>query len=120
MLIKNIKNDIFLCLGILCLAIIAFLIFKLNLKDGGYVNVIVGGKVTASYTLKEDINTVLITEKGNNTLVIKDGKAFIQNADCPDKICAEHKPISKTGETIVCLPHKLVIEITENEENDQP
>jgi hypothetical protein len=53
-------------------------------------------------------------------LVIKDGKAFIQNADCPDKICAEHKPISKTGETIVCLPHKLVIEITENEENDQP
>lgn len=96
------------------MALIGFIIFKINLKDGGYANVLIDGKLTQSFDLKEDIKTVIVTEKGNNTLVIENGKAFIQNADCPDKICANHRKISKTGETIVCLPHKLVIEITEN------
>ncbi len=96
------------------MALIGFIIFKINLKDGGYANVLIDGKLTQSFNLKEDIKTVIVTEKGNNTLVIENGKAFIQNADCPDKICAKHRKISKTGETIVCLPHKLVIEITEN------
>lgn len=114
MLNKKHKNDIFLILGILCLALIGFIIFKINLKDGGYANVLIDGKLTQSFDLKEEIKTVIVTEKGNNTLVIENGKAFIQNADCPDKICAKHRKISKTGETIVCLPHKLVIEITEN------
>ena len=118
MLNKKHRNDILLLLGILCLALIGFIIFKINLKEGGYANVLVDGKVTQSYSLKEDVKTVIVTEKGNNTLVIANGKAYIQSADCPDKICVSHRKISKTGETIVCLPHKLVIEITENEKND--
>jgi len=34
-------------------------------------------------------------------------------ADCPDKICVKHTNIKNAGETIICLPHKLVIEIVE-------
>ena len=30
---------------------------------------------------------------------------------CPDKICLRSDYISKIGETVVCLPHKVVIEI---------
>ena len=36
----------------------------------------------------------------------------MSKADCPDQICRNHAAISQTGETIVCLPHKAVIEIT--------
>ena len=32
-------------------------------------------------------------------------------ADCPDKICVNTGKISKIGETIVCLPHRVVVEI---------
>ncbi len=32
-------------------------------------------------------------------------------ADCPDKICVKTGTISKPGEIIACLPHKLIIEI---------
>ena len=32
-------------------------------------------------------------------------------ANCPDEICVHHKPISKNGETIVCLPNKVVVVI---------
>lgn len=118
MLNKKLRNDIFLVLSILCLALIGFIIFKANLKNGDCVNVVVNGKVTESYNLHEDVNKIILTDNGNNVLVIKNGEAYIDSADCPDKICVEHRKISKTGETIVCLPHKLVIEITENEKND--
>ena len=33
------------------------------------------------------------------------------DADCPDKLCVKTGRISKTGETIVCLPHRVVVEI---------
>ena len=44
---------------------------------------------------------------------IKDGEVSVKEADCPDKICVNHKKISNVGESIICLPHKLVIEIRE-------
>ena len=43
----------------------------------------------------------------------KDGKASMAKADCPDKICVNHAAISKKGETIVCLPHKVVVEVVD-------
>ena len=46
-------------------------------------------------------------------LADKDGSVTVQDADCPDKICEKHRAINRTGETIICLPHKLVVEIKE-------
>lgn len=51
---------------------------------------------------------------GYNILVIKNGVAFMKDADCPDKNCVHQGKISKVGETIVCMPHKVVIEIKGN------
>lgn len=48
---------------------------------------------------------------GTNTVKIKDGKAYMSYAECPDKICFSHKPINKKGETIVCLPNRIIVEI---------
>ena len=39
----------------------------------------------------------------------------MKDANCPDKICEGHNKISYKGETIVCLPHKVVIEIVADE-----
>ena len=37
-------------------------------------------------------------------------------ANCHNHDCMQQGSISKTGETIVCLPHKLVLEVTGGEE----
>lgn len=50
--------------------------------------------------------------------MIKDGKADITEADCPDKVCVKQKPISKAGESLVCLPNKIIITVVEGEENE--
>ncbi|OYP37556.1 hypothetical protein CG709_05765 [Lachnotalea glycerini] len=50
--------------------------------------------------------------------MIKDQKAKMEEANCPDKLCVHQKSIDKTGETIVCLPHKVVITVIDAKENE--
>lgn len=47
-----------------------------------------------------------------NLLCIAGGKVWMEEADCRDQICVHHKPVSGSRESIICLPHKLVIEMT--------
>ena len=49
---------------------------------------------------------------GTNHIVIQDNAVYMSDADCPDKLCVHTGTIHKTGETIVCLPHRVVVEIT--------
>ncbi len=95
-------------------AVIIFTVFLLFAKDGKTVAVILDGEEQAYYNIDKDLTIDIVSENNHtNTLVIKDGKASITSADCPDKICVNHRSISKVGETIVCLPNKVVIEIKE-------
>lgn len=115
------RNDIILVAVILLIAAAGLLLVSLNREAGAYATVKIDGVQTASYPLSEDI-TVEITSGENgefsNTLVIEKGKAYISQADCPDKICAGHRAVSYTGETIVCLPHKVIVEITSGTDTD--
>ena len=71
-----------------------------------------------TYALIEEQRVPFDTKYGHNTLVIEGGKAHIEEADCPDHYCEQQGEISKTGETLVCLPHKLVAEVVAGEEAD--
>lgn len=110
---KKIKNDLILIAVILIAAISSLLLFKISLKEGDYVQISVNGEVVYTLPLDTDTEKRIETENGSNTVLIKDGTASVVSADCPDKICVSHRSISKSGETVVCLPHKLVVEITE-------
>ena len=108
------RNDVILIAAILALAALAALILLLTRTDGDQVIVTVNGDVYESYSLTKDIEVDIRTgENGDqlNRLIIKDGKAHVESATCPDGICAAHKPISHDGESIICLPHKVVITV---------
>lgn len=51
-----------------------------------------------------------------NLIAVVDGEVTMEAADCRDQICVRHKPISSDRESIICLPHKLVITIAGREE----
>lgn len=51
------------------------------------------------------------TPYGNNEIVVRGGKVFVEDADCPEKVCIKNGAISTTGEIIACLPHHLLLEI---------
>ena len=52
-----------------------------------------------------------------NILVIENGKAYVNQASCPDGICSSHRPIGNDGESIICLPNKVVVEIRTSDKN---
>ncbi len=115
---KKHRNDIILIAALLVVAGAAFGLIQLNKKSGGYAVIVQDGKETAAYPLNEDASVTITSPTGFNTLVIKDGKADVTDADCPDRICVNQHSISYDGETIVCLPNKLVVKIVSDAESD--
>lgn len=107
---KKLLSDIILVGVLLLVSLSVFLIWYLNGTDGSTAVVSVDGDVVAEYSLA--IDGVYYLNGGTNVLVIEDGAAYIREANCPGyQDCVETGRISRVGETIVCLPNKLVVEI---------
>lgn len=54
---------------------------------------------------------------GINAISIESGVVSVPSSNCSNQVCVEHDQISQPGEQIVCLPHGLVIEVVEHEED---
>ena len=87
-------------------------------EAGSTVIVTVDGIEEAHFPLNTDTEHTIKTEKGINYLEIKDGSASITDANCPDKLCVHQRSISKKGETLVCLPHKVIVSISSDTDTE--
>lgn len=104
------KKDWIFVVIVLIVAGSAFLIHeKIGSAGAGCITVKVDGVIEGVYSLAEDQELEL--NGGTNKLVIKNGKADMVEADCPDKLCVNQKPISKNHESIICLPNKVIVEV---------
>lgn len=108
---KQIVADIILISTLLFVGFGCIIYYNLQRKTGFHLQISVGGEVQTTLSLDEDADYPVRTERGYNLVVIRDGKAYVSEADCPDKICVSHNSISDVGETIICLPHQLVVEV---------
>ena len=109
------KRDIILILSVLLIAAALFLVVELTKEDGAGVVVKVDGNKIAEYSLSE--NATYELNGGTNILVIENGKAYLSDANCPDKLCVHQGKISRTGEVITCLPNKLTVTVFGAEES---
>lgn len=106
------KGDLIIVLSLLLLSCLIFVGIKAFSSNGNYVEIEQNGKIIAQLDINEDTSFDIVSgDKTTNTVVIKDSAVTVINADCPDKICQKHAPISKTGESIVCLPNKVFVTI---------
>jgi hypothetical protein len=85
---------------------------------GTHVKISIAGELYGTYSLDDDRIITIDNNENYNKIVIKDGKVFMSDADCPNKVCVKHSPIDSTGESIVCLPNKVLIEIVGGEKYD--
>lgn len=90
----------------------------LNRTPGAQVTVTVDGRETASFPLEGETEYLIETSEGTNLLVISGGEARLWEADCPDRLCVKQGAIRYAGDSIICLPHKVVIEIRGGETGD--
>ena len=109
---RKLRNDFILISSLIVILGLVGLCFMFFRGEGNSVTVTVDGKLFGTYSLDENKTVEIRTgENGENSniLVIEDGRAYVSSATCPDGICASHKPIFRKGESIVCLPHRVVI-----------
>ncbi len=114
---KIIRNDIIVILIPLVIALI-FFIFTLTARSTGETAVIsLEGKEIARYSLSEDTVVPIKNSDGETLLVftVKDGKAEVSESVCRDHSCERMGPISRSGESIICLISQVVITIEGSE-----
>lgn len=86
-----------------------------------YAEITVSGKLYKTIPLSENKGEETIeikTKEGTNIIKVKDNKIGIIEADCPDKVCMNPAYIEKAGQSLVCLPHKVMIQIKGTSEDD--
>lgn len=117
---KRIRYDIILTVSLLIVGISALLIlFALQERgnpaaEGAVVVVEIDRVRVAEYPLYED--GIYVLNGGTNTLTVKDGEAWISEANCPGyQDCVEFGKINGTGvgQMIVCSPNRVQVYIEE-------
>lgn len=105
---KKVLYDIILIGTLLLISLLAFLLFTSN-ETGAYVIVRINGEDCGHYSLSD--SGIYDLNGGTNILVIEDGKAYLKDANCPDKLCVKQGKISNNGQCITCLPNKLTVTV---------
>ncbi len=98
------KGDIILIC--LCLTLCALLLFFPK-SHGDKAEIYLNGEKVRTVSLKEDTRFTV----GNVSVAVEDGKIYVENSPCADKICVNTGKIFRKGDTVACLPEKVIIKI---------
>ena len=66
------------------------------------------------FPLSVNAEQTVSTKLGMNVVVVEDGKVYVRDADCDNHDCIRQGKISSPGRQIICLPHKLWIEVVDD------
>jgi len=108
------KGDKIIIGVVLAVALVSLVIMRMMASGGTQVVITQNGEVYGTYDLKENRTIYIEGGSGTNTVKIQDGSVSMIEASCPDQVCVHTHPLSKEkGGIIVCLPHKVVVELKE-------
>lgn len=117
------KGDLFIIVILAASIISWFGINKLGeLKDERQIVIETNGSVYKVISMEagmeqQDIHIEL--GDGRYIDIVADEKgAYVKDVICPDKVCQKTGLVSKVGQSIVCLPNKVVVFIDGVEESE--
>lgn len=117
---RKLRADVIVTAIFLTAALLFFLVPRLfSGQEEARVEILLDGELLEGYPLSEDRTiTVLGVEEGYNLVLVTGGTVKVTDADCPDQLCMKQKSISRDGESIICLPHRLIVRIQSQKESD--
>ena len=101
-----------------CVLLIILPYVRMPKSEGAIVEIYRERTKIAEFPLSEAAEYRYVNRGMENVVVIRDGKAFVEEATCPDGLCTHFAPIFRDGETIVCVPSGLRVVIRGGTEND--
>ncbi len=107
------KADIILLIVLVVIGIASTIYVTVTRTGGDKISITRSGKLYGTYSLLEDREIPVTDDSGEvtNTVVVKGGKVHMESASCHNQVCVHHAAISSTGESIICLPNRVVVEI---------
>lgn len=108
------KRDLLILGTVLVLALVSFIIVRsVNSEPATRVEVTVDSDITETYPIGEDGDYEVVGYDGTGKVYfsVSNGTVDVTSADCPNHICVNHRPISRAGESIVCLPNRVIISL---------
>ena len=106
---KKYLRDLCLISSVAATALMIFAAGALLRGKGEAVEIKVDGELFAALPLSKDAE---IDIDGLCVLVIENGGARIDSAVCKNQICVHHRPISRAGEAITCLPSGVTVKVS--------
>lgn len=76
------------------------------------------GQIYGEYPLAQDQEIAVEYEDHINIVVIEDRTVFVREADCDNQQCVRQGRISRNGQSIICLPHRMIITLKDAEEQE--
>lgn len=108
---KKRKNDIILLTAVIAAAALVWLVLRVTQTGGAAVVVTVDGEIYGTYPLNEDAEIRIGDDETYNVILIEDGGVRMIDASCPRKLCVKQGEIRYDGQSIICLPNKVVVTI---------
>lgn len=105
------KADIILAVLLIIAGLAASLFSVISTDSGETVVVTVDGEEFGRYSLAEDRTITVKKNNHTNEIIIKDGTVSMLFSDCANQVCVNTGAVSKTSQSIVCLPNKVMVEI---------
>ena len=102
------KKGDFIIIGAVALSIVLSIVLLVSFSKRG-TRVVIKQDDKIIYDQSININNEIDT--GHNTVIIKDGVVHMDEADCKNQVCVKSGEISKKGESITCLPNKVIVTI---------
>ncbi len=105
------KADLILMAVLIIIGITASVCLSFSDSVGDRVIITVAGDLYGTYPLTEDRVITVTSGDHSNTVEIRDGAVRVTEASCKNHVCVDHAPITRAGESIICLPNRVVIRI---------
>lgn len=109
------KGDIILIVSILVLSIIWF-VFSFTAEENLRAEIYVDGEKAHSIALSEVEESYSIRENYCELLIEKDGVSF-SFSNCADQLCVRRGKLKRHGDTMACVPEKIVVIIKSDKQN---
>lgn len=132
---KKYRFDVIIIAISIFLSLFAFTVYpilnsvfdKSNFPGGNSVFIEVNGELYGTYDLNIDQTIEVKSDYGFNLVEIKEGRAYVSDADCPDKLCVNDRldfedELNKNGDflkEIICLPNRMVLRIGSFDEDEE-
>lgn len=109
------RNDVKIIIGVLIVAGVFYLFnqYRISKMDVNklYVEIKVEGELYERVQLSDEKEIKIERDDSYNIINVHDNGVEMIEANCPDHVCVRTGFINKVGSTIVCLPHKVYVEI---------